>query len=388
MSRLSTPRHLLALAQIRVRVLLVSAGLMFLALPHVEAGGRKGQVQGNSEFQMKEMLRLDLKCVRNCPEAELSWSGDLIYLLYRDVVKVLDVRTTQEVAQRSFRDLPCKEAGVKVQRLGWPLSMTSLTFSEKAVVNYCGSLYRVNSRSLEIERQLVDAETGIARRVHVVPNRDLIAVAVQGTHTGQYETRFLSPTSGELAATWPMYEHFLRFSPDGKLAVVGRPVSDDPAWTGGCLQVRSVPDGRIHLALKCQSAYSPVGFLPPDGARLAAAHAERGYRVGWVIFAVADGRLLQRIQFESRYHSLLVAPDWSYAISSLSDDPGDTDVTQEFIVWDPMTGRILYQSPKKKYTILDKLQFGAGIRGRWLYRTSVSPKAVSAEWQVLARSKR
>lgn len=76
---------------------------------------------------------------------------------------------------------------------------------------------------------------------------------------------------------------------------------------------------------------------------------------------VRSGELVKKVPHDDAHWGLfggiLFAPDWSYAVDAHVNDPQDLPHTQDFIIWDPWTGEILYESPKRKWNVFDKMFF-------------------------------
>lgn len=76
---------------------------------------------------------------------------------------------------------------------------------------------------------------------------------------------------------------------------------------------------------------------------------------------VRAGELVKKVPHDD-YHwglfgGIFFAPDWSYAVDAHVNDPGDLPHIQEFILWDPWTGEILYESRKRKWNVFDAIFF-------------------------------
>lgn len=235
---------------------------------------------------------------------------------------------------------------------GW----TALAGTPYAAMAYCGSVFVVNTISLEVERSLVHEDNISAFVGDYSAASHLLALYYRNRQTKEDRIRFYSSDD------WRMISESLlprssdsTLTPDGRYLALALDFPAPPGDRGVCgVELRELPGGAVaaqwDLGARAEKAYCPrhLHFLPHSNYLF----ANNPLRGGIVIWDARTGDLIREIKEERPLftHKLEISSNGRWIASSLRDDPGDTpDAQQDFKIWDAATGEVVYETPKERW---------------------------------------
>jgi len=293
-------------------------------------------------------------------------NADQIHYLQGPNLNVIDRRTRRIVATADYSDLPCPPTAPPYDRRfsDWiPLpSHTGLPERGQILAIYCQTLVVINARTLSVIRPLLTAtpEEVVEGMSASSDGKLVVAMVGRPVPNAPVETRravFFDTATWEKVEEWPLDRWISQLSANGSLAVIPIFV---PSGTqdGTCgFQVREVSSGKIAYEWleKYRRKYDPcpdfVGLVPGSEG-LVVAYVDRSY----VLWDLVKGAKVREFAADN-YLSLLpiVSPDGRLLISTFDNDPEDGEYKQDFIIWEIPSGRLLYESPRRRWTIFEKI---------------------------------
>ena len=302
--------------------------------------------------------------------ALLGPRGDAIYVLQGSELEVVYWKEKETSPVVSYADLPCEWNWPHLH--GWAF----MPHRSEIVAGYCGALYLIDSTTLAVKKELLRGPPNSVSNYVISPDGNTVAVSTVTMGQGApYYVYLIDTEKYEVISRWPIeggHWGHLAFSADGKLLAVNRDLVNTKERTRRTgIEVRRIPFGELHSEWwrdKRDGFLSAPRFVPghPD---LVATDVKLSFSPFIIDFWEIDtGRLVKRVPFELDGCPQLFSPDWTWAVGAHVDDPDDTDYTQEFIICDPMTGDVLYESPRKKWSIFQHLAFVFGIHWAWVPR--------------------
>lgn len=344
------------------------------------------RAEGMPKAAFKLNKVFDLKVNPDSSKAFLSPSGKTIFLLNGSRLSVVDWKSKVTTATKDFSALPCDEKEPTFSH--WAV----LPSESEAVASYCGQLFVVSLDTLSAKGPLnVSGED--VRMMAVSHKGDLVAAnlikrAGSGPPTNEvvvFETHNWQPI-----VRWPVNAQSLAFSPDSSLLAIGRSTVDAGKTVRSVgVEVRSLRTGGLTSQWSCDVNLACAGapsFLPGHPGVLATTFRRDEDGIGLELWDVRDGKKLRKITFEGKEGGgpFLVSPDSRFVIGTNADDPGDSpEYTQDMIVWDLKTGEKIYETPKIRWTSLDRLAFAAGKEGTWFAKADFDLIGVSGDGKYL-----
>jgi len=362
-----------------VRWLAVLVGLVFaLCDPAIKLRAEK-------RIELKQVFEFKPKPWRDWPLAVLTPQGDRIHFLSGPILQVIDRANRRVVAKTDYSHLECPDPK---EFYAWLI----LPSEREILANYCTSLLVIDGRSFKVAKSIFQqsAREGVAG-VELSPDGFRAAVVIQGpSEAGTYRRIvFFDTRTWTEEKSWSVNASGLAFSQDGRLLVYEktRLLSDTEARCG--IEVREVDSGKTYSewwpTRKWRS--SPTGvsfivddpgcpsqpvFLPGRKNLIAAALGE-----SVVIWDVEKRQVVKELRGDRRIGEFLISPDGNLLIADVATDPDmPPPYKQDFTAWDIHSGSIVYESPKRKWTLIE------GFLEPWL-RTDLVLNGFSSDGRYL-----
>lgn len=340
-----------------------------LFFPLIVAGG-EGRVE------LKKIFEFAPKPWRDWPGTLLSTKGDRIFYYSGPTLQVVDVGTGRVVAKSDYSYLPCP--GLKLHAWPWFLpgskelrNLLVVPGTGQILGIYCGSLLLIDEDTLQILKQLTRQPEEQVGGLGVLADSLRAAIIFHGGSDPQKFHRrlvFLDiPSWTETGQSWPVPVDAggPTFNDDGTLMILDRTIrlSDTQGRCG--LEVREVPSGRVYaewwpsqLWLSPGSSGFIAGdrgcprqarFVPGKKGLVAAAFGE-----SIVIWDLEKRQVVIELQAGRPVADFLISPDGGLLIATLSNDPEILEDKQDFLAWDLDSGLVVFESPKKKWSLFKK----------------------------------
>lgn len=356
-----------------------------------ESNIRMKKERRRTEFTIRRVYKYKPKSWKEWPRVRFGAGEELVYLIQGAKLEVIDWRSNSVIRRATYSDLTCPWADGKLY--GWEF----VPGSGKVVANFCGSLYLIDDTTLKVERRLYHSPPEFVNMFTVSADGKILAASTMTYGQGApYDFVIFDMATYEIVNRWNIDADGFVSNPEGTLLAVVRDVVNDKkriVQTG--IEVRRVPSGELYSKWWSESGHPPsVGQLSfvPGSENLLAANVIESFKpyMTW-FWDVTSGRLVKKVVHEHNPDwngcPQIFVPDWGWAIGSHVDDPQDTDYVQEFIICDPWTGELLYESKKKKWTVFDHLAFAFGNVSLWGPRATHSLVDLSRNGKYLLVSK-
>lgn len=311
-------------------------------------------------FAIKQAFEIKYGHAEHTPNwGRFSLDGRRVFLLWEKDVVVLEWRTKRKLATVSFAHLPCITTS--------SFNIQFIAGRDQLVALYCNVLYLLDSQSLVISREIFSAKQSEILEFVAAPNGKVVAVVTAPDRAAHSVTFLILDTvRWDVVAKWGVsrYASGLQFGPDSDLLAFEWSEDDGQKFTVRTgVEVRRVLTGELYSQWwrDHKDGYVYIGsprWVPGFPNWVATDRSQSFAPFSIDIWDVHTGKHVRNIPYlEVFRESICFAPDWSYAVGSVADDPEDTRFTQEFLVWEPFSGKLFYQSPKRKYLFFDHLAF-------------------------------
>lgn len=329
------------------------------------AWGPQTELCAEKRVEFRRVFEFKPKAWRDWPLAVLTPQGDQIHFLSGPILQVIDRATHRVIAKTDYSGLPC--TGPKEFR-AWEI----LPERKQIVAAYCNRLLLViDSYSFKVERQLGWLPHEYVGVRAVSPDGLRAVIEVYGTDQTGFHSRvvFFDTRTWTEEKSWTADAQGLAFSDDGTLLVFQqhRLLSDTEARCG--IEVREVGTGKVYSdwwpTRKWRSSPTALGFvvddpgcpnspvfLPGRKDQIAA-----GFPMSITIWDFEKRDVIREFKSERPIGQFVVSPDGTLLIADVANIPERTPgYKQDFIVWDIDSGKVVYESSREDWSLLEKLR--------------------------------